>query len=86
MTELELERRLLTAFRALSKQYETEQQRHSEEQRRHSEQVEALQQRVEQQAAENKTLRQLVEHFGGQVMSLTADLRTLAETLRGPWN
>ena len=79
MTELELERQLLAAFRALSKQYETEQQRHSE-------QVEALQQRVEQQAAENKTLRQLVEHFGGQVMRLTADLRTLAETLRGPWH
>ena len=79
MTALELERQLLTAFRALSRQYETEQQRHSE-------QVEALQQRVEQQAAENKTLRQLVEHFGGQVMRLTADLKTLAETLRGPWS
>ena len=79
MSELELERRLLTAFRALSRQYETEQQQHSE-------QVEALQQRVEQQAAENRTLRQLVEHFGGQVMRLTAELRTLAEMLRGPWN
>lgn len=79
MTELELERQLLTAFRALSRQYETEQQRHSE-------QVAALQQRVEQQAAENKTLRQLVEHFDGQVMRLTADLRTLAETFRGPGN
>ena len=79
MTELELERRLLTAFRALSRQYETEQQRHSAE-------VEALQQRFEQQAAENKTLRRLVEHYGGQVMRLTADLKTLAETLRGPWS
>ena len=67
MTELELERQLLTAFRALSRQYETEQQRRCEEQRRHSEQVEALQQRFEQQAAENKTLRRLVEHYGGQV-------------------
>ena len=86
MTELELERQLLTAFRALSRQYKMEQQRHCEEQRRHCEQVEALQQRVEQQAAENKTLRRLVEHFGGQVTRLTADLRTLAETLRGPWN
>ena len=86
MSELELERRLLTAFRALSKQYKTEQQRHSEEQRRHSEQVEALQQRVEQQAAENRTLRRLVEHFGGQVTRLTADLRTLAESLHGPWS
>ena len=79
MTELELERRLLTAFRALSRQYETEQQRHCE-------QVEALQQRFERQAAENKTLRRLVEHYGGQVTRLTADLKTLAETLRGPWN
>ena len=79
MSELELERRLLTAFRALSRQYETEQ-------RRHSEQVEALQQRVERQAAENRTLRRLVEHYGGQVTRLTADLKTLAETLRGPWN
>ena len=79
MTELELERQLLTAFRALSRQYETEQQRHSE-------QVEAVQQRVEQQAAENRTLRRLVEHFGGQVARLTADSRTLAESLRGPWS
>ena len=79
MTELELERRLLTAFRALSRRYETEQ-------RQHSEQVEALQQRFEQQAAENRTLRRLVEHYGGQVTRLTADLKTLAETLRGPWN
>ena len=79
MSELELERRLLTAFRALSRQYETEQQRHSE-------QVEALRQRVERQAADNRTLRRLVEHYGGQVTRLTADLRTLGETLRGPWS
>ena len=86
MTELELERRLLTAFRALSRQYETEQQRQCEEQRRHSEQVEALQQRVERQAVENKTLRRLVEHYGGQVTRLTAELKTLTEALRGPWS
>ena len=86
MSELELERRLLTAFRALSRQYETEQQRHSEQQQRHCEQIEALQQRFEQQAAENRTLRQLVEHFGGQVTRLTADLRTLGETFRRPPN
>ena len=86
MTELELERRLLTAFRALSKQYEREQQRHCEEQRRHSEQVEALQQRFEQQAAENRTLRQRIEQLSGQLRCLDADYRTLAETLREPWS
>ena len=84
MTGLELERRLLTAFRALSRQYETEQQRNSEQQQRHCEQIEALQQRFEQQAAEIKTLRQLVEFFGGQVMRSTEDWRTLGETLRRP--
>ena len=75
----ELERQLTAALETLSGQFEAEQQQHSE-------QVEALQQRFEQQAAESKTLRQLVEHFGGQVTRLTADLRTLAESLRGPWN
>ena len=82
MSELELvelERRLLTAFRALSRQYATEQQRHSE-------QVEALQQRFEQQAAENRTLRQRIEQLSGQLRCLDADYRTLAETLRGPWS
>ena len=75
----ELERQLMTALERLSAQYETEQQQHSE-------QVKALQQRVEQQAAESKTLRQLVEHFAGQVTRLAADYRTLAATLRGRWN
>lgn len=75
----ELERQLTAALETLSGQFETEQQRHSG-------QVEALQQRFEQQAAENRTLRQLVEHFGGQVLRLTGDLRTLAETLRGRWS
>ena len=74
-----LERQLTRAYRELSAQYETEQQQHSE-------QVKALQQRVEQQAAESKTLRQLVEHFAGQVTRLAADYRTLAATLRGRWN
>ena len=78
MTGLELEQRLLTAFRALSRQYETEQQRHSA-------QVEALQQRFEQQAAENRTLRQRIEQLSGQLRCLGEDYRTLAETLRGPW-
>ena len=75
----ELERQLMAALRRLSAQFETEQQRHTA-------QVEALQQRVEQQAAESKTLRQRIEHFAGQVMRLTADYRALAETLREPWN
>ena len=69
----------MAALRRLSAQYETEQQQHNE-------QVEALQQRVEQQGAESKTLRQLVEHFAGQVMRLTADSRALAATLREPWH
>ena len=71
----ELERQLMTALRALSAQYTTEQQRHSE-------QVEALRQRVEQQAAQNAILRQRVERLSGQVTCLGADYRTLAATLR----
>ena len=39
-----------------------------------------------QHAAQIATLRRQVEHFAGQVTRLTADYRTLAETLRGPWN
>ena len=74
----ELERQLMTALRALSVQYETEQQRHSE-------QVEALQQRVEQQAAQSETLRQRVERLSGQVTGLDTDYRTLAATLREWW-
>ena len=75
----ELERQLMTALRALSAQYQAEQQRHSE-------QVEALQQRVKQQAAQNETLRQRIERLSGQVTCLDAHYRTLAETLRGRWN
>ena len=71
----ELERQLMTALRTLSAQYETEQQRHSG-------QVEALQQRVEQQAAQSETLRRRIEQLSGQVTCLDADYRTLAATLR----
>ena len=39
-----------------------------------------------QHAAQIATLRRQVEHFAGQVTRLIADYRTLAETLRGPWN
>ena len=56
------------------------------EQRRHSGQVEALQQRFEQQAAENRTLRQRIEQLSGQLRCLDEGYRTLSETLRGPWS
>ena len=39
-----------------------------------------------QHAAEIAALQRQVEHFAGQVTRLIADYRTLAETLRGPWN
>ena len=74
----ELERQLTAALERLSAQYEMEQ-------RRHSEQVEALQQRVEQQAAQSETLRQQVERLSGQMTPLARDYRTLAETLRRRW-
>ena len=38
-----------------------------------------------QHAAHNASLQRRVEHFAGQVTRLTADYRTLAERLRGPW-
>ena len=75
----ELERQLMTALRRLSAQYETEQQRHCG-------QVVALQQRVEQQAAQSETLRRRVEQLSGQVTCLDADYRALAATLREWWN
>ena len=75
----ELERQLTAALETLSGQFKTEQQRHSG-------QVEALQQRFEQQAAENRTLRQRIEQLSGQLSCLGRDYRTLAETLRGPWS
>ena len=75
----ELERQLTAALETLSGQFEAEQ-------RRHSGQVEALQQRVERQTAESETLRRRIEQLSGQLRCLDADYRTLAETLRGPWN
>ena len=71
----ELERQLTAALRKLSAQYETEQ-------RRHTEQVEALQQRVEQQAAQSETLRRQIEQLTGHVTGLDADYKTIAATLR----
>ena len=71
----ELERQLTAALRKLSAQYETAQ-------RRHTEQVEALQQRVEQQAAQSETLRRQIEQLSGHVTGLDADYKTIAATLR----
>ena len=71
----ELERQLTAALRKLSAQYETEQ-------RRHNEQVEALQLRVEQQAAQSETLRRRIEQLSGHVTGLDADYNTIAATLR----
>ena len=72
----ELERQLAAALETLSAQY-------GMEQRRHAEQVEALQQRVEQQAAQSETLRRQVERLSEQMTRLAQDYRTLAATLRG---
>ena len=71
----ELERQLTAALRKLSAQYETQQ-------RRHAEQVEALQLRVEQQAAQSETLRRRIEQLTGHVTGLDADYKTIAATLR----
>ena len=71
----ELERQLTAALRKLSAQYETAQ-------RRHTEQVEALQLRVEQQAAQSETLRRQIEQLSGHVTGLDADYKTIAATLR----
>ena len=71
----ELERQLTAALRKLSAQYETEQ-------RRHTEQVEALQLRVEQQAAKSETLRRQIEQLSRHVTGLDADYKTIAATLR----
>ena len=70
----ELERQLTAALRKLSAQYETEQ-------RRHAVQVEALQLRVEQQAAQSETLRRQIEQLSGHVTGLDADYKTIAATL-----
>ena len=71
----ELERQLTAALRKLSAQYETEQ-------RRHNEQVEALQLRVEQQAAQSETLRQQIEQLSGHVTGLDAEYKMIAATMR----
>ena len=71
----ELERQLTAALRKLSAQYETQQ-------RRHTEQVEALQLRVEQQAAQSETLQRQIEQLSGHVTGLDADYKTIAATLR----
>ncbi len=71
----ELERQLTAALRKLSAQYETQQ-------RRQTEQVEALQQRVEQQAAQSETLRRQIVQLSGHVTGLDADYKTIAATLR----
>ena len=75
----ELERQLTAALRKLSAQYETEQ-------RRHTEQVEALQQRVDQQAAQSETLQRRIEQLSGHVTGLDADYKTIAATLREWWS
>ena len=75
----ELEGHSTAAFERLCAHYE-------QELRRQGEQIEALQQRTEQQSAENATLRQRIERLDGQVSGLAQDYRTLAETLRGPWS
>ena len=58
---------------------------HAEEQQRHSEQVEALRRPIEQQAAENETLRRQFERLDGRMTRLAQDYRTLAATLHGRW-
>ena len=62
----ELERQLTEALKRLSAQYETEQRRHSEQVEVLQRHVEALQQRVERQSAENEALRQHVERQSGE--------------------
>ncbi len=74
----ELEGQSTAAFERLCAHYEREL-------RRQGEQIEALQQRTEQQAADNATLRRQVERLDGQVRGLAQAYRTLAETLREPW-
>ena len=75
----ELEGQSTAAFERLCAHYEREQ-------RRQGEQIEALQQRTEQQATDNATLRRQVERLDGQVRGLAQDYETLAETLRELWS
>ena len=81
----ELAGQLAVALKRLSAQFRTEQRQRAEGQQRHSEQVEALRQRIEQQAAENATLRRQFERLDGQVTRLAQDYETLAATLRELW-
>ena len=90
MTELETQ--LMTALERLSAQFEREQRQHAEERRQDAEerqrlfeQVEVLQQRFEQQAAENATLRRQFERLDGRMTDLAQDYETLAAMLRGRW-
>ncbi len=75
----ELDGHSTTAFERLCAHYEREQ-------RRQGEQIEALQQRIERQSAENAILRQRIERLDGLVTGLAQDYETLAETLRELWN
>ena len=75
----ELDGHSTTAFERLCAHYEREQ-------RRQGEQIEALQQRIEQQSAENATLRQQIERLDGLVTGLAQGYETLAETLRELWS
>ena len=88
----ELEGQSTAAFERLCAQFELEQRRHGEQiealqQRieRQSAENEVLRQRIERQAAENEILRQQFERLDGQVTRLAQDYRTLAATLRGRW-
>ena len=81
----ELEGQFAVALKRLSAQFRTERRQDANEQRGHSEQVEVLQQRIEQQAAQNATLRQQFERLDAQVTRLAQAYETLAETLRELW-
>ncbi len=72
----ELEKQLAAALERLSALSARERQRDAE-------QIEALQQQVEQQAADNATLRRQFERLDGQMTGLAQDYETLAATLRG---
>ena len=54
----------MTALRTLSAQSSTKRRQHAEAQQRHAEDIESLRQRIEQQAAENETLRRQFERLG----------------------
>ena len=74
----ELEGHSTAAFERLCAHYEREQ-------RRQGDQIEALQQQIGQQSAENATLRQRIERLDGLVTGLAQGYETLAATLRELW-